>query len=109
MVLHLVAYLLPGLAALVAVPMVLGRVPPNSAYGYRTPKTLSSERIWYPANRFAGWAFLIAFALAITFNLVLWRMHPGWPERTLVLWMCFPVSVAPLASLTASFLYVRRL
>ena len=39
-------------------PMIQGHVPPNSTYGFRTEKTLSSPSIWYPANAFAGWVFL---------------------------------------------------
>ena len=41
------------LAAL-GVPMLLGRVPPNSLYGFRTPATVGEPALWYPANRYAG-------------------------------------------------------
>lgn len=44
-----------------AIPLVLGKVPPNRIYGFRTPKTLSDPSIWYAANRFAGKA-TIAFS-----------------------------------------------
>jgi len=108
-VLHLVAYVFPAVVALAAVPMLLGRLSPNGSYGYRTSKTLSSTAIWYKANRFAGWAFLIGMALTILCNLLVWRMHPDWPTGMLILWMCAPMSVAPLLSLMASSLYVRKL
>jgi uncharacterized membrane protein len=39
---------------IVGIPLVKGTVPRNKIYGFRTPKTLSSDEIWYPANRFAG-------------------------------------------------------
>jgi uncharacterized membrane protein len=58
-----------GLVAIgLSIPLVLGKVPPNRWYGFRTPKTLSDERVWYPANRAGGWAMLAAgFAIiAIT-------------------------------------------
>ena len=32
----------PLLILLLSVPMILGKVPPNGVYGFRTPKTLSS-------------------------------------------------------------------
>jgi uncharacterized membrane protein YedE/YeeE len=48
------------LIASVAVRLVMGRVPPNRLYGFRTAKTLSEERIWYAANRVAGWDLLVA-------------------------------------------------
>ena len=37
-----------------ALPMIAGRVPRNGIYGFRVPKTLSSDDIWYPANRYMG-------------------------------------------------------
>ncbi len=37
-----------------ALPLVLRRVKPNAAYGFRTPRTLSDESVWYEANAFAG-------------------------------------------------------
>ena len=50
-----VMYLLEGLVLmLVSRPMIRRRVSPNHFYGFRTPKTLSSPDIWYPANEFSG-------------------------------------------------------
>ncbi len=37
-----------------SVPLVRHRVKPNRWYGFRTPKTLSGEHVWYEANEFAG-------------------------------------------------------
>jgi uncharacterized membrane protein len=52
------ASLIQGLVGLVililGIPLLLGKVPPNSLYGLRTQKTLDDEQIWYQANRFAG-------------------------------------------------------
>ena len=42
------------------IPLALGKVPPNLFYGFRTPKTLSSPEIWYPANRSMGIDMTIA-------------------------------------------------
>jgi len=108
-VLHVVGYLLPGLTALIMIPMALGIAPPNGLYGFRTPKTLSSPNIWYPANRVSGWILIGASLLTICFNLILWRTHPEWPEKRLILWMANSMVVALLAGLAASLLYLRRL
>lgn len=46
-----------ALAALffaVSVPLALGKVPPNRLYGFRTPRVLADDRVWYPVNRVAG-------------------------------------------------------
>ena len=48
-------FLLSGLLmVLVALPLVAGQVPRNYLYGFRTGKTLSSDPLWYAANRYAG-------------------------------------------------------
>ena len=44
----------------VAIPMTLDKIPPNALYGFRTARTLSDEKIWYPANRAAGRALTLA-------------------------------------------------
>jgi uncharacterized membrane protein len=36
------------------IPLVRGRVRPNSWYGCRTKKTLFDEKIWYAVNRVTG-------------------------------------------------------
>jgi uncharacterized membrane protein len=46
------------LLAGLSVPLILRWVKPNGIYGFRTPKTLSDERIWYDANAYAGRALL---------------------------------------------------
>jgi uncharacterized membrane protein len=81
MPLYLVSYLLR------AVPLVLGKAPPNRFCGFRTRKTLSSPAIWYPANRIAGWLLIAGSAVASCFNVGLWSLHPEWPQETLLRWI----------------------
>jgi uncharacterized membrane protein len=47
----------------IAQPMVRRRIKPNPWYGFRTPKTLSSEDIWYAANEYCGKALTAAGAI----------------------------------------------
>src|SRR6266436_2680530 len=82
----------------VSIPMILGKVAPNPTYGFRTRLTLSSPAIWYPANKFAGWALVIAAALTLA---ILWLL----PDRFLALPL-IPIAafVVPLLlGLAASF------
>jgi uncharacterized membrane protein len=44
----------------VSVPLVFNKIPSNSLYGIRIPKTLSSPDLWFKANHYAGKCFLIA-------------------------------------------------
>jgi uncharacterized membrane protein len=41
-------------------PMWLGWIGPNRFWGFRTPRTLSDERVWYAANGIAGKGLTIA-------------------------------------------------
>ncbi len=45
---------------LAAVPLVMGLVPRNRFYGFRTRKALADDRVWYSINRFAGVAIILA-------------------------------------------------
>lgn len=65
-------WLIVGITFIViAIPGILGRVPPNRWYGFRVSKTLSDERIWYAANRVMGIDMLLAgLAIVITAMVV---------------------------------------
>ena len=53
------------------IPLLLGRVRPNSFYGCRTRKTLSDETIWYAVNRVGGRDLIIGgFAVLMTSVIV---------------------------------------
>jgi uncharacterized membrane protein len=50
-----------------SIPLILNKVPPNAWYGFRVAKTYASERIWYVANREAGYNLLYAgITIAVT-------------------------------------------
>ena len=92
-----------------AVPLIMEKVKPNSLYGFRTPKTFSSEEIWYEANRFSGWTLAIA-GIASLVCFVVMAIAPGaipfarYPIAQLVIFL------APLAvALLLSFLYLAKL
>ena len=106
---YLVGYMLPLIIVLTAVPLVLGKVPPNGLYGFRTEKTQSSPEVWYPANRFAGWAFVVAGLITVGINFGLILLDPGWPPRILMRWMAISTVVPLLIGTLVSFVYLRRL
>jgi len=92
------------IVAALSLPLILGRVRPNPVYGFRTPRTLSSPEIWYPANAYAGRALFIASVIS---GICYWLA----PDRMLVrtgavlALLLVPMTVAMIASL----LYLRRL
>jgi uncharacterized membrane protein len=64
-------FLVPSLLILaVAIPLALGVIPPNGAYGIRTRTTLSDKAIWYPANRFGGLALMLAGGISLAIGLL---------------------------------------
>ena len=109
MVKLLIGVAVPLLILLLSIPMILGKVPPNGAYGFRTPKTLSSPDVWYPANRAAGWFMLAAVAVSICFNLALWWTYPEWPLERTVSWMTGGTMIPLSISVLASLIYIGRL
>lgn len=54
-----------GLLFVLSVPLVLGTVPPNSAYGFRTATTMSNPDVWYKANRFCGEASMVCAVVMV--------------------------------------------
>jgi uncharacterized membrane protein len=103
-------FLIPAVVILIAsIPLVTGIVPRNRVYGIRTCKTLSDDSIWYPANRFGGWALIIS----CLFYLLLCAALPYNKNRqdNFSIWTIhFMAFLLPLAAgLIATLLYVRKL
>ena len=106
---HLIAYVVPLVVLASSVPMILGKVPPNYFFGFRTPKTLSSPDVWYAANRAAGWFMVAAAAISFCFNLALWWIFPEWPLERTMSWMTGGTLIPLAIGFLASFIYLRRL
>ncbi len=97
------------LVSVVSVPLILGWVPRNEMYGIRTPKTLASDRVWYPANRFGGAALALAGLFTVAGALVLLRFAPGMRLDT-VAYIGLAICVIPLlVALVASFSRLAKL
>lgn len=54
-----------------SVPLILKKVPPNNWYGFRTPKTLSDEKIWYEANRISAQGMVVVGIVLVIASLAL--------------------------------------
>ena len=61
----------------VGVPLLLGRVPPNSWYGCRTSRTLSDERVWYAVNRVTGRDLILAGVFVVLSSLAVFAFGHG--------------------------------
>jgi uncharacterized membrane protein len=72
----LFVYLIVGTAMVaLSIPLIRGRVGPNSWYGFRVKRTLDNPAIWYPANRYAA-CHLLALGIAIVVTAILLCLLP---------------------------------
>ena len=46
--------------AIIAIPLILRKVPRNVVYGFRTRSTLENDFVWYEANAYFGRLFFIS-------------------------------------------------
>jgi uncharacterized membrane protein len=93
----------------ISIPLILEKVPPNSWYGFRVTKTLSNERIWYAANRVAGFDLMLAgIAIAMTTLITgLFLDQLGSATSQII---CFAVFTGTLiVAIAHSFWYLHRL
>jgi uncharacterized membrane protein len=59
-----------------SVPLILRRVKPNRWYGFRTPRTLSDDRMWYEANAYSG-RLSLGLGAILVFGSAGLRFVPG--------------------------------
>ena len=96
------------LLAVLSVPLIFRKIPPNYWYGFRVRATLENEEVWYPANAYAGkrlfWvgigtvvSALVLFLLPIP-NVGIYASAVGGI-----------VMVGLVVTLVQSFLYLRTL
>ena len=89
------------LFAILAVPLMLRKVPRNIIYGYRTRKTLSDDAIWYDANAHFGRGLLLASIISVIAVFILSRTHFLSPQVFLpvsVIALVAPPAIAGLAT-----------
>ena len=93
---------LPVLLIGLSLPLIYGKVPPNHWYGFRTPKTLSSDAMWYRTNRVGGQYLVIAAILEFTGALALAGFR-----APLVIWQVL-MTVPLLIAIAAWFWRIRN-
>ena len=101
-------YLCGGtLLALLGIPLIRRKVPPNPWYGFRVPRTLSDAAVWYPANRYAGGWMLVTGLGWVAAATVGYLLPVGFVSYALA---CAGVLLVILAiGMVQSFRYLRRL
>ena len=57
---------------IIAIPLILRKVPRNVVYGFRTRATLENDFVWYEANAYFGKLFLISSLVSALLIVVLY-------------------------------------
>jgi len=107
------------LIAGLAIPLILGKIKPNRLYGFRTKKTLSDEKIWYPANKYAGKIMIITGIIISIASLAVYliftniNLFIGIPEKTIqimlnIIWLAI-IMLPIIIMIIASLLYLKKL
>jgi hypothetical protein len=103
-------YFIAGfLAFAVGVPFLRGWVPRNRVAGFRTPKTLSNNRVWYEANQVAGRDLMIAGLVVMATAVFSALLAQQIPELTLEKINKFVCVSAMLIATLHSFIALRRI
>lgn len=86
---------------LLAIPLVLRKVPRNIVYGYRTRATLSDDYVWYEANAYFGRGFFISGVITAIAALVLYNMQglsPAFFLKASIIVLVGPSLIAAIAT-----------
>lgn len=94
---------------LLNIPLYLGKIKRNHWYGFRTPRTLSSDEIWYPINREAAQNFMLACCVVLLTSLVLIILKSMIPETILVATVVVVTFVSMTGAVIKSFIFLRKL
>jgi uncharacterized membrane protein len=93
---------------LVAIPLALGKVPPNVVYGFRTRATLADEDVWYDANAYFGRRLIVASLCGVLAAGALYVTKPFPPDVFLPVSLVVLVAPALVAAVVTAR-YVRTL
>ena len=104
---EMMSALAPALVTIGSVPLVLKLVPRNGVYGFRTRRTVESDEVWYPANRAAGLAMIVAAGVWFAAIMFVPEVVKT-PYLVSVVTVGIGLGAIGVAAL-ASLLYLRRL
>ncbi len=97
------------LEIIMGIPLLLQRIKPNAIYGFRTPKTRSSDEIWYKVNKYVGRDFLIAGIIVTICSLFLLVCKSGLSVIE-ISWIGILILTIPLAAIvTRGLVYLQKL
>jgi hypothetical protein len=105
----LVMFLISGVILVaISIPLIRGRIAPNSLYGFHVRDTLDDPRTWYKTNTYSG-KWLLATGLIFIAVCVLAYNIPNIGLETYSL-VCLAGFVIPITiSVVCSWKYMKRI
>jgi hypothetical protein len=105
----LALYAVSGLLlAVLSVPLILKKIPPNGLYGFRIPSTVNNPELWYKVNTYAGWRLLVVGLGSSLGSIILY--YTGYSSVDAYALSCLGVFLALfLWCIITSFLYLKSL
>jgi uncharacterized membrane protein len=91
----------PVALILLAIPLILEKIPRNPLYGFRTAYTMSSDEVWFRANKISGIALLIAGLVWLCIGILLPIVMPSMQSAVKIVRLLGLASV--IIALGASF------
>jgi uncharacterized membrane protein len=98
-----------GLEALLSIPLVMKKVPPNRFYGFANRQTIDSDRVWYAANRFFGLSLLLCGLLTAGGTAVVLAVKSSYGTKVVAGLVLVIVVALFVAALSATVAKLRRL
>lgn len=92
-----------------AIPLILEKIKRNRLYGFRTPKTLSSDEIWYKSNKYMGKDFVLAGIILVIGSLFLLLFKDSISVEEIVLIELILVFLPLAILLIKGFNYLEKL
>src|SRR5262245_46363064 len=96
------------LFCVISVPLIKGRIPRNHWYGFRVPKTLSSDSIWYPANAYAGKCLYVAGLIIAAGSLLLVPLGLFLSKDAVAEIGLFVIGIPLIWAIWKGFVYLKR-
>ena len=106
----IVMYAIIGMLEIIlGLPLLYGKVKRNIFYGFRLPKTLSNDEIWYKANKYTGKDLIYSgiFLIVCSFILFIFRYSVSILDFTIILTFLLLASVCIM--IIKGLLFLKKL
>jgi uncharacterized membrane protein len=94
--------------AIIAIPLILRKVPRNSVYGFRTRSTLENDFVWYKANAYFGRVFFISSFISALLIVFLYFSYLG-PVQNFLEASIAVLVAPPMVAVLLTLRYIRSI